>query len=273
MIVSASERSPRDLDGLAMPGNARDLARLRNHVDSYESRRGERARDAAARADRLTGPGDPHKASSDRTADRGDAHRTAGGRERHARWAVPVPLPGSKPSVFHGRCSHPRDRRITALGTAARPAGPGAGGSGPRCVERRIVPGGVVPSRLAAAGGGGAPVCTYRRAGRDRDLLLLVAAQRALRPAFGEASDGACGGGGCVRRLRRWRERRARSGPSPWRRTAPAAGSRRRSVRRRRAGRGEGRACRARPRRARAGPQREYGRSCSSSHCCETWRS
>ena len=80
-----------------------------------------------------------------------------------------------------------------------------------------------VASRLAAAGGGGAPVLHIRRAGRDRDLLLLVAAQRALRPAFGEASDGACGGGGCVRRLRRWRERRARSGPSPCRRTAPAA--------------------------------------------------
>jgi hypothetical protein len=48
----------------------------------------------------VTGSGDPHEASSDRTADRGDAHHAPGGRERHARWAVPVRLPGSKPSLL-----------------------------------------------------------------------------------------------------------------------------------------------------------------------------
>ena len=175
--------------------------------------------------------------------------------------------------VFHGRRSRPRDRRSTALGTAARPAGPGAGGSGPRCVERGIVPGGVGASRLAAAGGGGAPVPALQRAGRDRDLLVLVAAQRAVRPAFGEAADGACGGGGDVRRVRRRRERRARGGPSPAGRASPAAGSRRRVSASPARWPWEGRARRRTPasRTSRTAPG--YGRSSSGSRCCETWRS
>ena len=90
---------------------------------------------------------------------------------------------------------------ILAIPRRSRPA-VSSPGSGRLAVVPSIlglnspVPGGMESARRTPARGLGARLLSRQRAWRDRDLSVLVVAQRALRPAFGEGADGASGRGG-----------------------------------------------------------------------------
>ena len=87
--------------------------------------------------------------------------------------------------------------------------------------ERGAVPHRVGAARLAAAGGSDRPLSPLERARGDRDLGVLVAAQRAVRRAFSQAADDPRGRRRDVRRARRRPRGRARGRAAATRRAPP----------------------------------------------------
>ena len=241
--ASAAASALADLDRTAMPA-VTELAALRDHIDSYEYDEARALVVTAARADACRGVVTIRKpdVAAPATAAALIAQQVAGNAIRDGLVLSLFPVK-SLPYFMVGAAvlAIAAARMSGRLLGAVRPA---PGRARLSRIERGAVRRRMGDSRLGAAGGGGAPVSPLVRDGRHCHLVLLVAAQRALRSSFSQAADGE--GGGCrhVRRPRRRPERRACGRPSAARQPASDAGRPRCVQRRRRA---RGRTRRARP--------------------------
>ena len=120
---------------------------------------------------------------------------------------------GHEPPVFHGSGGSPGDPRGGVIRPSPRQVRPGSRRSLHPRRQLSAVPGGMASARRESARGVGARLLSRECAWGDRDLGVLVVAQRALRPALGQGAHGASGRGG-----RLWwpgwgRRRGARDGP------------------------------------------------------------
>ena len=139
-------------------------------------------------------------------------------------------------------------------------------------IERAPVLRRVGAARLAAARRVDAPLSPFERARGDRHLGVLVAPQRAIRRAFGQAADDPGGGGRDVRRPGRgpWSRARRRAAAARCAAPGPRRGCRR--LRRRSLGAWPGCATQAGARR-RAGRNRRLDTTSGVSRCCGIWHS
>ena len=145
-------------------------------------------------------------------ADRRRADRPAGRVQCGSRRALPHVVSGHEPAVLHGRGGGPGDPGGGVLRPSPGPVRPGSRRSLHPRRQLSAVPDRMESARRDTRGWRRARLRSRQRAWSDRDLGVLVVAQRALRPACGQAAHGASGRGGRLWRPG-WRRRRgARDG-------------------------------------------------------------
>ena len=141
------------------------------------------------------------------------ADRSASRIQCRSRRAVPHVVRGHEPPVFYGRGGRPGDPRGGVIRPSPRQVWPGSRRSLHPWRQLSAVSCGMASARRQSAPGVGARLLSRKCARGDRDLGVLVVAQRALRPALRQGAHGASGRSGHPWWPGWGRRRGARRGP------------------------------------------------------------